>query len=177
MEPAERVKTYAAFAESTRRWIAVMDTKAGFLSALNGALLTFMWIGARLSDVLPAVKWMAFGASVFSLLALLAALWIIIPRQTPSVVLGRRMGWQGEYRPISFYGFVASRYADTDFRRFESDVAELDAADFSREALEQHFTVSRIVQAKSAWVTISGQLTLASMALAGAALLLKTIYD
>ena len=62
------------------------------------------------------------GASLCSLLALLAALWIIIPRQTTSVVM------------------------------------------------------SRIVEAKSEWVTISGRLTLASAVLAGTALLLKTLY-
>ena len=36
--------------------------------------------------------------------------------------------------------------------------------------------VSRIVKNKTAWVTISGALTFASMALAGAALLVKTVY-
>ena len=43
-------------------------------------------------------------------------------------------------------------------------------------ALEAHFVVSRIVRAKSKWVSISGGLTLASMALAGGALLVKTAY-
>jgi len=36
--------------------------------------------------------------------------------------------------------------------------------------------VSRIVKNKTSWVTISGALTFTSMALAGAALLVKTIY-
>ena len=176
MDTAERLRTYVGLAESTRRWVAVMDTKAGFLSALNGALLTFMWIGARLADVVAAVKWLAFGASLCSLMALFAALWIIIPRQTTSAVMSRRTGLHGEIKPVSFYGYVATQYAGADFQKFEAVVTALDEGDFAREALEQHFIVSRIVEAKSGWVTISGRLTLASAVLAGAALLLKTLY-
>ena len=69
MDSAERVRTYTAFAESTHRWVSVMDTKAGFLFAVNGALLTFMWVGARLGDVVLAAQWLAIGASLCSLLA------------------------------------------------------------------------------------------------------------
>jgi len=75
MDAAERARIYGAFADATRRWVSVMDTKAGFLFAVNGALLTFMWIGARLGDVTPAARWLAIVASIGSLLALLAALW------------------------------------------------------------------------------------------------------
>ena len=82
MEPAERAQAYAALAESTRRLVGLMDGKAGFLFAVNGALLTFMWIGARLGDVAPAAQWLALGASLGSLLALLAALWVVIPRRS-----------------------------------------------------------------------------------------------
>src|SRR3954470_12802737 len=171
MDAAERARTYAALADSTRRWVSVMDTKAGFMFAVNGALLTFMWTAARLGEVLALARWLAIGASLCSLLALLAALWIIIPR----AAIGRRAAGSGEYRPVSFYGYVASVYAAGDFRRFESDLAKFDDADFAREALEEHFTVSRIVEAKATWVSVSGALTLASMALAGMALLVKTM--
>lgn len=172
MEPAERVRTYTALAESTRKWASVMDTKAGFLSAINGALLTFMWVGARLTGVVPAAQWLAVAASLCSLLALLAALWIIIPRDS----IGRRSGAKDEYRPISFYGYVATRYADADYHQFGTELAGFDEADFSREALEEHFTVSRIVKEKAAWVSVSGALTLVSMGLAGIALLVKSVY-
>ena len=80
MDAAERARTYATLADSTRRWVAVMDTKAGFMFAVNGALLTFMWTAARLGEVLALARWLAMGASLCSLLALLAALWIIIPQ-------------------------------------------------------------------------------------------------
>ena len=51
-----------------------------------------------------------------------------------------------------------------------------DDADFAREALEAHFIVSRIVQAKSKWVAVAGVLTLAGMALAGAALVSRLLH-
>ena len=172
MVAAERARTYATLADSTRRWVAVMDTKAGFMFAVNGALLTFMWTAARLGEVLALARWLAMGASLCSLLALLAALWIIIPRAAS----GRLGAGSGAYRPISFYGYVATHYAPTEFRRFEHDVAQFDAEDFSRESLAEHFMVSRIVKNKTAWVTISGALTFSSMALAGIALLVKTVY-
>jgi hypothetical protein len=172
MEPAERAQTYAALAESTRRLVGLMDGKAGFLFAVNGALLTFMWIGARLGDVTPAAQWLALGASLGSLLALLAALWVVIPRRSVALPGSET----SDYRPISFYGYVATHYAPTEFRRFERDVAQFDADDFSRESLAEHFMVSRIVKNKTAWVTISGALTFSSMALAGIALLVKTVY-
>jgi len=172
VEPVERAQAYAALAESTRRLVGLMDGKAGFLFAVNGALLTFMWIGARLGDVAPAAQWLAIGASLGSLLALLAALWVVIPRRSIALPGSE----SSDYRPISFYGYVATQYAPTEFRRFEHDVAQFDADDFSRESLAEHFMVSRIVKNKTSWVTISGALTFTSMALAGAALLVKTIY-
>ena len=167
MEPAERARIYAAFADSSRRLASLMDTKAGFLFAANGGLLTFMWIGARVGDVVPAAQWLAIGASLSSLLALLAALWIIVPRRTNEPPAGAR----NEYRPVSYYGYVATRYGNTEFPRFDWELADLDDAVFAREGLEGDFVVSRFVQAKSKWVWISGGLTLAGIALAGAALL------
>ena len=44
-----------------------------------------------------------------------------------------------------------------------------------REALEAHFIVCRIVQAKSKWVAVAGVLTLAGMLLAGVALVSKLV--
>ena len=172
MQPAERAQTYAALADATRRLVSLMDGKAGFLFTVNGALLTFMWIGARLGDVAPAAQWLALAASFTSLLALLAALWVVIPRRTVALPGSEK----ADYRPISFYGYVATHYAATEFRRFENDVAQYDTTEFAREALAEHFMVSRIVKNKTAWVTISGTLTFASMAMAGVALLVKTVY-
>ena len=113
MDAAERARTYATLADSTRRWVSVMDTKAGFMFAVNGALLTFMWTAARLGEVLALARWLAMGASLCSLLSLLAALWIIIPR----AAIGRLGAGSAQYRPISFYGYVARVYAAEEFGR------------------------------------------------------------
>ena len=56
MNAAERARTYAMLADSTRRWVSVMDTKARFMVAVNGALLTFMWTGARLGELLALAR-------------------------------------------------------------------------------------------------------------------------
>ena len=169
MDAGERARIYATFADGSRRLASAMDAKAGFVFAVNGALLTFLWIGARMADVSPLTQWLAMSASFCALLALLAALWVVVPR--PAIDLSRYT--HGGARPISFFGYVATRYAASDFAQFERDVGAFDDADFAREALETHFVVSRIVQAKSKWVAVAGLLTVAGMILAGTALLSK----
>lgn len=171
MDVAERARIYAAFADATRRLASAMDTKAGFVFAVNGALLTSLWIGARMSDVGPAARWLAMGSSLCSILALLAALWVIVPRPSVDAALYGKRG----SRPVSHYGYVVTRYPAEGFAQFERDLAEFDEADFAREALEAHFIVSRIVQVKSKWIAIAGTLTLAGMTLAGVALLAKQL--
>jgi hypothetical protein len=169
VDVADRARIYAAFADATRRLASAMDTKAGFVFAVNGALLTSLWIGARMSDVESAALWLAMGSSACAVLALLAALWVIVPRPSVDAALYGKRG----SRPVSHYGYVVNRYAADGFAQFEHDVAQFDDADFAREALESHFIVSRIVHVKSKWVAIAGALTLVAMALAGIALLAK----
>ena len=165
MDVGERARIYAAFADASRRLASAMDAKAGFVFAVNGALLTFLWIGARMGDVSPLTQWLAMGASLCAMLALLAALWAVVPR--PSVDPARYT--RGGARPVSYYAYVATRYAASDFAQFERDVGAFDDADFAREALEAHFVVSRIVQAKSKWVAVAGRRTLARRTRAGPA--------
>ena len=171
MDAGERARIYSAFAEASRRLASTMDAKAGFVFAVNGALLTFLWIGARMADVSRITQWLGMTASFCAMLALLAALWVVVPRPA----IDRSRYTRGGARPISHYGYVATHYAASDFAQFERDVAAFDDADFAREALEAHFVVSRIVQAKSKWVAIAGMLTVAAMMLAGAALLSKLL--
>ena len=171
MNAAERARIYTAFADATRRLASAMDTKAGFVFAVNGALLTSLWIGARMSDVGFVARWLAMGSSACAILALLAALWVIVPRPSVDTALYGKRG----SRPISHYGYVVDRYSAEGFAQFECDVAQFDEADFAREALEAHFIVSRIVQVKSRWVAIAGALTLSGMAIAGMALLAKQL--
>ena len=171
MDAGERARIYAAYADASRRLASAMDAKAGFVFAVNGALLTFLWIGARMADVAPLTQWLAMTASFCAMLALLAALWVVVPR--PSIDRSRYT--RGGARPIGHYGYVATRYAASDFAQFERDVGAFDETEFAREALEAHFVVSRIVQAKSKWVAVAGVLTLAGMIIAGAALLSKLV--
>jgi len=170
-----RLKVYTAFADNTRKWVTVMDTKAAFLSALNGVLIAFLWAGMRLAEGAPApcARAVAVVSSVAALLALLLALWSILPRESPSVVFGGKAEWTRDYQPFSFYGFISSRYVPADFSKLEADLGKLDETGLTREALEQHFTISHVVRAKSVCVTRSGYLTVAAILLAGAALLLK----
>jgi len=137
-----------------------MDTKAAFLSALNGVLIAFLWLvcvwrKVRLRPA-PARGGREFGGR---LLALLLALWSILPRESPSVVFGGKAEWTRDYQPFSFYGFISSRYVPQTSPKLEADLGKLDETGLTREALEQHFTISHVVRAKSVCVTRSGYLT------------------
>jgi hypothetical protein len=175
MDPEERLKIYTAFADNTRKWVTVMDAKAAFLSALNGVLLGFLWAGVRLAEgpSAPCARLAAAVCSVVALLALIVALWSMLPRETPRAVFGGTWEWVSSYEPFSFYEFISSRYKAGDFADLESKLSKLDEGAFAREALEQHFTISHVVRAKSVCVTRAGYLTLVAIVLAGTALLLK----
>ncbi len=175
MDPQQRLETYTAFADNTRKWVTVMDAKAALLSALNGVLIGFLWAGVKLADApfTPYARDLGVVASIAAFLALLAALWSIIPRERLSVLFGGTADWSAEYRPFSFYGFIAARYKPADFAKLEADLGGLDEAALAKEALEQHFTNSHVVLAKSVCVTRSGYLTLVAILFAGAASILK----
>lgn len=173
MEIDDRLKMYLSFADVSRRWTSVMDAKAAFLSALNGGLLAFLWGGAKLEGWNVLEKTLGYGATLVALFGLMAALWTVSPREKLSFLVGKRSRWQAEYKPVSFYGYVAKKYGKYDFKNMESDLAKMDAAQFAHEALEQHFNISRVIQTKSEWVFRTVMLTLLALALAGCALLIK----
>jgi len=50
VKPEDRLKIYMAMVETSRKWVSVMDTKAGFLSGLNALLLGYIWTGAKLME-------------------------------------------------------------------------------------------------------------------------------
>jgi|SRR5882672_3281348 len=177
MDAEQRFKVYAAFADNTRKWVSIMDAKAAFLSALNGVLIALLWAGIRLAEGASAPYARAAGvaSSVLALIALLVALWSIRPRESPSVIFGGKWEWSRDYQPFSFYGFISSRYSPAEFSKLESDLGKLDEAGLAREALEQHFTISHVLRAKSVCVARSGYLTVAAIVLAGAALLLRVL--
>jgi hypothetical protein len=175
MEIDERLKIYLSFADVSRRWTSVMDAKAAFLSALNGGLLAFMWGGAKIESWDVFEKTLGYCATLIALFGLMAALWTIAPREKLSFIVGKRSRWQAEYKPVSFYGYIAKQYGKYDFKSMESDLSKMDAAQFAHEALEQHFNISRVIQTKSEWVFRTVILSLLALALAGGALFIKCV--
>ncbi|MEI8209308.1 MAG: Pycsar system effector family protein [Methylococcales bacterium] len=176
MNDSDKLKTFTAMAETTRKWVSVMDTKAGFLSALNAGLLGFIWTGAKLADGSCWSKGLAILATVFSLASLLVALWVVLPRASLKKIFGRNMSYVEGFKPISFYGFVADHYPKGEDGRFLEEVKKLDEDALIDEALEQHFTLSHIVQTKSNYVVIAGRFLMVGLLLAGAALFSKVLF-
>ena len=158
METLDRQKTYLTMAETTRKWVSVMDTKAGFLSTLNVATLTFMWGGARFGVPQGLTRVLLLTATVFILLSLFLALKVILPRIHPRHAFGTPMQYVNDYEPISYFGCVAKNYPLDRHADFMSRVDGMDEIAFAREALEQHYTTCHIVQKKSTGVAYSGWL-------------------
>jgi hypothetical protein len=175
MTDADKLKIFAAMAETTRKWVSVMDTKAGFISALNAGLLGFIWTGAKLVEGGCWQKSLALAATVFAFSSLFVALRIVLPRASLKYIFGRHTSYVEGFKPISFYGFVADHYPKGEDGRFLDEVKKLDEAALIDEALEQHFTTSHVVQAKSNCVAVAGLFLKASILLTGAALFSKAI--
>jgi hypothetical protein len=175
MTDADKLKIYTAMAETNRKWVSVMDTKAGFISALNAGLLGFVWTGAKLIDGSCWQKDLAMAVTGFSLVSLLVALRVVLPRASLKHVFGRHSTYVEGFKPISFYGFVADHYPKGQDGRFINEVKKLDEAALIDEALEQHFTTSHIVQAKSNCVAIAGLFLKTALLLTGVALFLKVL--
>lgn len=177
MTDADKLKTYAGMTETTRKWVSVMDTKAGFISALNAGLLGFIWTGAKLLD---GVGWnwpkgLALTATASALASLLTALNVVLPRVSIRHVFGRHSTHLYRFKAISFYGFVAEYYPKEQDGRFLDDVKKLDDRALIDEALEQHFMISHVVHAKSNCVARAGLLLQIALFLTSAALFLKVL--
>ncbi len=172
MNDSDKYKAYSSMAETTRKWVSVMDTKAGFISALNAGLLGFIWTGAKLIEAgLPKV--FALSATVFSLLSLFTALKVVLPRASLKHVFGKHSTYSS--KQISFYGFVADYYPKEDSNRFLDEVQQIDEVSLAREALEQHFTISHIVQCKSKLVAVAGYLLQIALVLTVFSMFIKVL--
>ncbi len=67
--------------EFSRKWVTVLNAIAGFLVAINGALLAFVWTGAKLPDsTLHWLKAFVYVASGLALISLLLAVSVVFPR-------------------------------------------------------------------------------------------------
>lgn len=170
MDAETGYKTFSAYAEISRKWVSVMDTKAGFISALNLGILAFLWTGAKLSEVQGAVRWLAISATVLSLFSIVGAIWVAIPRETLKEIFGKKIRWDPNNKPVSFYGYVASEYDAADFQRYQSYVRGLEMTELAQEALKQHFVICHSVAKKSRYVRVAGLFLLASLICVGTAL-------
>jgi hypothetical protein len=157
-----------------------MDSKGAFLSALNGAMLGFLWSGLKVEAWCGFPKYAAIAATTASVSALMSALLVILPREKLSVLVGRKSPWKMEYQPLSFYGYIAKKYGNAGKQGFKEMVRDCQAAeekDFAFEALEQHYAISCVVQRKSDWVFRAGFLTLTSLACIGVAMFVKLVWE
>lgn len=173
MDMEDRLKLYGGYADISRRWTGIMDSKAAFLSALNGGILAFLWGSVKIENWTGVERYLAAGATILSLVALASALLVIAPREKLSTLVGRKSPWVSEYKPLSFYGYIAKYYGDGGLRSMINDFRAIDEEAFAHEALEQHFAISLVIQRKSAWVYRAAAFTFSSLACIGVALLIK----
>ncbi len=173
MEDEDRFKVWSSYAEISRKWVAVMDAKAGFIAALNLGLLALLWSGAKIQDGACATKWIGVAATVFIVASISSAIWVALPRESLTAIFGRGIRWHGDYKPVSYYGFISQAYGKTDFAKLKDYVGGLTPAQLAEEALEQHFVLSHVAARKSGFVTIAGFLLLAAASLSGFAVLTR----
>lgn len=175
MKGEDRLKVYMGWGEISRKWVSVMDAKAGFLSALNAALLGFIWTGAKVVEAGDCSKFLALTASVFSIISLFASLMTVLPRGSLSKIFGKNSHYREGFKAVSFYGYVAAHYPKGEEARFFKDMEEMDVTALGREALEQHYTISHGLQIKSDWVSRAGWLLMAALALSICAFFSKVL--
>lgn len=163
MTHEERYKAYTAFAEISRKWVTVMDTKAGFIAALNLGLLGFLWTGAKLFSFEGLTRWLTLSSTVLALISLLAAILVVLPRETLQEIFGKKIRWDESNRPVSFYGYVASQYETSDFKKFERYVSGLDYEQLAQETLKQHFVICHSIAKKSRPLRIAGRFLISAL--------------
>ena len=173
LDTLDRLKTYVAMAETTRKWVSVMDTKAGFLSALNAAALTFIWTDAKLVNAQGCPYYLSLLATAFILMSLFLALKVVLPRISLRHAFGTPLEYVSKYEPISYFAYVAKNYPSEKHADFMSKVDGMDEVALAREALEQHYTTCHVVQRKSSGVAYAGWLWMLAAILVVLAMIIR----
>lgn len=173
MEDIDRFKAYSAMTEASRKWVSVIDTKAGFLSGLCAATLAFVWTGAKLADAQGCVRYLALSATVMLLTSLFLALKVVLPRVSLRHAFGRDLTYTNGHQPISFFTYVADNFPADKHAKFVALVDAMDEKALAREALEQHYTICHVLQRKSRGVAWAGWIWLLASSLVVGALVLK----
>ncbi|OJA84433.1 hypothetical protein [Burkholderia ubonensis] len=162
MDDVDRIKTFQAMADVSRKWITTLDAKAGFLVAVNGALLGFIWASAKLPDCpLHWVKALAYVSSALAFFSLFIAMLTVFPRI--------KLDTKPTVKHISFYAYVASKYPQQDGARFTDDVLAMTDADLAREALEQHLAICHVAMFKNSGVMYASGFWIAALIFAAVA--------
>jgi hypothetical protein len=174
MSDEDRFKAFSSHADISRKWVAIMDAKAGFVAALNMGLLAFLWTGAKLSEAkVGPVRWCVIGASLCALSSVLCAIWVAMPRERLTEIFGRKAkGAPGRPAP-SYYGYVANTFGHDSFEAMKAQLRAMTFADLADEAIEQQLVISHSVAKKSKFVSWAGRLLLAALSFVGVGLLLK----
>lgn len=173
MDDLDRFKAYSAMTEVSRKWVSVMDAKAGFISTLCGSAIVFIWTGAKLPDVHGIVRYLSLIATIIAMVGLYLSLRVVLPRVTLTQAFGKKLTYAKNYRSISFFGYVADYYPVSEHAKFIADVNAMSEKDFAKEALEQHYTICHVLQQKSRGVAIAGWAWLLSVIFIVTALILK----
>lgn len=173
MEDIDRFKAYSAMTETSRKWVSVIDTKAGFLSGLCAATLAFIWTGAKLGDAQGNVRCIVISATFMLLISLFLALKVVLPRVTLRHAFGMNLKYSNNHHPISFFGYVADNFPTAKHAEFVELVDAMDEKTLAREALEQHYTICHVLQRKSRGVAWAGWIWLLACGLVILALSLR----
>ncbi|WP_181321935.1 hypothetical protein [Trinickia symbiotica] len=156
MDNVDRIKTFQAMADVSRKWITALDAKAAFLVAVNGALLGFIWTGAKLPDCpLHWVKALAYVSSALAFFSLFIAMLTVFPRV--------KLDIKPTVKHVSFYAYVAGKYAQQDGARFADDTLAMTDAELAREALEQHHAISHVAMIKNSGVMYASGFWIAAL--------------
>jgi hypothetical protein len=81
--------------------------------------------------------------------------------------------YTSNYKAVSFFSYIAANYPHEKHSDFIADVDAMNDEDFAREALEQHFTISHIVQKKTDGVVRAGGLWIIATTLTVIALVIR----
>lgn len=173
MEILDRLKSYQAFGEIGRKWSQVMDAKASFLATLNVALIGFIWTGAKLGEIKGYASYFGMLGTAIALWSLYISLKAVFPRTTLKQTYGDEVEYSSQYCAVSYFGAVATNYPLSKHDKYFELVSSMNEEDFVREALEQHFTISHIVNLKSNAIALAARLWFGSVIVVVIAILLR----
>jgi hypothetical protein len=168
MDDAERLKLYQSMAEVSRKWVTTLDAKAGFIAAINAALLGFIWTTTKLPIATSPTPWphrLGYLATGLSLISLCFAMAVVVPRiRLSSDPSKREPNSKPPIRAVTFYGFVATEYPASQAAQFAEDVLQMPDSYLAREALEQHHAICHVAYTKNGNVSWAGFFWFAAMA-------------